>query len=61
MIIMMIMICLIMLATNTIFVYKVRITLPRRHVKLLKDFIMSKGGKNEKTHKLCIIMLINSL
>ena len=49
MIIMMIMICLIMLATNTIFVYKVRITLPRRHVKLLKDF-MSKGGKNEKTH-----------
>ena len=59
MIIMMIMICLIMLATNTIFVYKVRITLPRRHVKLLKDF-MSKGGKNEKTHKLCIIMLINS-
>ena len=55
-------VCLIMLATNTIFIDLVRITLSKLHVKFqphpLKMF-WAKVEKVQKTHKLCIIMLIN--
>ena len=51
-----------MLATYTIFSALMRITLPKLHVKLqphpLKIF-WANVEKVQKTHKLCIIMLIN--
>ena len=54
--------CIIMLATKTIFVDLLRITLQKLHVKFqpypLKIF-WTKVEKVEKTHKLCIIILIN--
>ena len=54
--------CLIMLNTNTIFINLLRITLAKLHVKFqpnpLKIF-WAKVEKVQKTHKLCIIMLIN--
>ena len=54
--------CLIILATNNIFSDVMHITLLKLHVKLqphpLKIF-WAKVEKVQKTHKLCIIMLIN--
>ena len=54
--------CLIILATNTIFIDLLRITLPKLHVKLqphpLKIF-WAKVEKVQKTHELCIIMPIS--
>ena len=51
-----------MLLTYTIFSDLMHITLPKLHVKLqphpLKIF-WAKVEKVQKTHKLCIIMLIN--
>ena len=37
-----------MLATNTIFVYKVRITLPKRHEKFQPDLLKILWAKVEK-------------
>ena len=55
-------ITLIMLAKNTIFVALLRITLTKLFVKFqphsLQTFLI-KVDKVQKTHKLCIIMLIN--
>ena len=52
--------CLIILATNAIFIDLLRLT--KLHVKLqplyIKD-VLSEGKKRAKTQKLCIIMLIN--
>ena len=54
--------CLIILATNTIFIDFQRITLLKLHVKLhphpLKIF-WAKVENPQKTHKLCITTLIN--
>ena len=55
-------ICIIILATKTIFIELLCITLPKLHVKLqphpLKIF-WAQLEKVQKTHNLCIIMLIN--
>ena len=51
-----------MLATYTIFSDLMRIILPKIHVKLqpsLSKIFWAKVEKVQKTHKLCIIMLIN--
>ena len=51
-----------MLATYTIFSDLMRIILPKIHVKLqpsLSKIFWAKVEKVKKTHKLCIIMLIN--
>ena len=45
--------CLIMLATNIIFVDLLRIILPKLHVKF-QPHPLSKGRKSAKRHKLCI-------
>ena len=49
--------CLIIYATDTIFF------LPKLDIKFqpdpLEDFL-TKGEKSEKTHKLCLIVLINT-
>ena len=54
--------CLIKLATITILIDLLRITLPKLHMKFqphsLKIF-WAKVEKVQKTHKICIIMLIN--
>ena len=54
--------CLIILATNTIFSDLMRITLPKLHVKLQSHPLRiswAKVEKVQKTHELYIIMLIN--
>ena len=53
---------LIMLATITISINLLRITLPKIHVKFQPNSLKSfrvKVEKVQKTHKLCIIMLIH--
>ena len=54
--------CLVNLATDTIFSDLMRVILPEIHVKLqpsLSKIFWAKVEKVQKTHKLCIIMLIN--
>ena len=55
---------LIIIATNTIFIDLLRITISKLHVTLQPHPLKILGAKVEKvqkTHKLCIIMLIKSL
>ena len=55
-------ICLIMLATNTIFIDLLRLSLPKLHVKFQSQSLKiyrEKAEKVKKMDKLCIIMLIN--